>query len=72
MPSQIIKSITHDSLIADKDDVTVLCDGCDAAWHLFCLDPPLSEVPEGDWYCPKCDKKGTEMEDSIGAREAIQ
>ena len=38
----------------------MLCDGCDAAWHTFCLDPPLPQVPEGDWYCPTCNKKGTE------------
>ena len=34
----------------------LLCDGpgCDAAYHLFCLRPPLSTVPAGEWLCPKC------------------
>lgn len=25
---------------------------CDAGYHLTCLDPPLTSVPEGLWYCP--------------------
>lgn len=32
----------------------LLCDGCDAAWHTFCLSPPLADVPEGDWFCRPC------------------
>lgn len=27
---------------------------CDAPWHLECLKPPLSAVPEGEWFCPQC------------------
>lgn len=25
----------------------LLCDKCDAEYHIYCLDPPLEEVPEG-------------------------
>jgi hypothetical protein len=32
----------------------LLCDGCGAGSHLECLSPPLSEVPDGDWYCGQC------------------
>ncbi|XP_068091119.1 E3 ubiquitin-protein ligase UHRF1-like [Hyperolius riggenbachi] len=32
----------------------LLCDECDMAFHLYCLDPPLSAPPEEDWYCPEC------------------
>ena len=32
----------------------VLCDACDAGWHLRCMAPPLAAVPEGDWFCPAC------------------
>jgi hypothetical protein len=32
----------------------LLCDGCGTGWHTFCLRPPLSTVPEGDWLCPGC------------------
>ena len=33
----------------------ILCDGCDAPYHLHCLVPKLDEVPSGDWYCPVCE-----------------
>lgn len=35
----------------------LLCDGCDDAFHTYCLVPPLSEVPKGDWRCPLCVKQ---------------
>lgn len=35
-------------------DRILLCDGCDREFHLYCLNPPLEQVPEGDWYCPDC------------------
>jgi len=39
----------------DTED-TLLCDGCDAEYHTYCLDPPLSSMPKDDdeWYCPAC------------------
>lgn len=30
------------------------CESCPAVFHLECLDPPLSEVPQGEWNCPVC------------------
>jgi hypothetical protein len=39
---------------ADREDEMVLCDMCDAGWHLDCLSPALSAVPDGDWLCPEC------------------
>lgn len=38
----------------DREDQLLLCDSCDAAYHTFCLDPVIVEIPEGDWYCPPC------------------
>ena len=34
----------------------LLCDGegCSRAFHQKCLSPPLDEVPEGEWLCPRC------------------
>ncbi|KAL0578257.1 hypothetical protein V5O48_003752 [Marasmius crinis-equi] len=36
----------------------VYCDGCPRAFHLWCLDPPMDSVDEGDsaWFCPGCAK----------------
>ena len=27
---------------------------CENPYHLHCLTPPLSAVPEGEWFCLKC------------------
>ncbi|XP_027718431.1 E3 ubiquitin-protein ligase UHRF2 isoform X1 [Vombatus ursinus] len=36
-------------------DEQLLCDECNMAYHIYCLNPPLSKVPEDDdWYCPSC------------------
>ncbi|KAL1447652.1 hypothetical protein MTO96_028454 [Rhipicephalus appendiculatus] len=35
----------------------LLCDGCDRGHHLYCLKPPLEEIPKGDWYCISCRPK---------------
>ena len=32
----------------------LLCEGCNAEYHIYCCTPPLEAVPEDDWYCPKC------------------
>ena len=37
----------------NADDL-LLCDGCDCLFHIQCLDPPLKRIPEGDWFCDKC------------------
>ncbi|CAK5279402.1 unnamed protein product [Mycena citricolor] len=34
----------------------VYCDGCPRAFHLWCLNPPMQNIDEGDshWFCPAC------------------
>ncbi|KAF7304633.1 Histone deacetylase associated PHD protein-2 [Mycena kentingensis (nom. inval.)] len=34
----------------------VYCDGCPRAFHLWCLNPPLEHIDDGDsrWFCPAC------------------
>jgi hypothetical protein len=38
----------------EREDVLLLCDGCSEAIHVFCLSPPLEQVPQHDWLCPAC------------------
>ncbi|KAK4260587.1 hypothetical protein QN277_003682 [Acacia crassicarpa] len=35
-------------------DVMLLCDRCDKGWHIYCLSPPLKQIPRGNWYCFNC------------------
>ena len=42
---------------ADRPESILLCDSCDAGWHLTCLRPALMVIPEGDWFCPACNHK---------------
>ncbi|KAJ5194674.1 uncharacterized protein N7498_008112 [Penicillium cinerascens] len=38
---------------ADNEDVLLLCDGCDAPSHQYCVG--LDEIPPGSWYCAQCE-----------------
>uniref|UniRef100_A0A8C2C0P1 PHD and ring finger domains 1 n=1 Tax=Cyprinus carpio TaxID=7962 RepID=A0A8C2C0P1_CYPCA len=38
----------------DREDRLLLCDGCDAGYHMECLTPPLDAVPVEEWFCPEC------------------
>ena len=29
--------------------------------HMYCLDPPLEEIPDDDWYCPLCKNDESEI-----------
>lgn len=30
------------------------CDLCPSAYHIKCLNPPLAQIPDGEWQCPRC------------------
>jgi histone demethylase JARID1 len=35
-------------------DGMLLCDSCNGGYHYYCLNPPLKQIPESDWFCHKC------------------
>uniref|UniRef100_A0A8C7W9G1 E3 ubiquitin-protein ligase UHRF n=1 Tax=Oncorhynchus mykiss TaxID=8022 RepID=A0A8C7W9G1_ONCMY len=40
----------------------LLCDECNMAFHIYCLNPPLSTIPDDeDWYCPTCKNDTSEV-----------
>jgi len=38
---------------AGDDDLLLLCDRCDSAYHTYCVGLGRA-IPEGDWYCQGC------------------
>ncbi|KAL6184891.1 hypothetical protein ACLB2K_046290 [Fragaria x ananassa] len=44
----------------DRGEVMLICGnesgsvGCGIGTHIDCCSPPLEDIPEGDWFCPKC------------------
>lgn len=49
--------ITVDSdycAVCEDGGELICCDACMRAFHVVCLNPPLLDLPEGDWFCPSC------------------
>ncbi|KAL1506450.1 hypothetical protein ABEB36_005815 [Hypothenemus hampei] len=53
----------------ENEDRLLLCDGCDLGFHLYCLTPPLDEVPVDSWYCNECGPRA--VSDSIDFEEVV-
>uniref|UniRef100_A0A672KS55 Lysine-specific demethylase 5A n=1 Tax=Sinocyclocheilus grahami TaxID=75366 RepID=A0A672KS55_SINGR len=56
----------------DEEDRLLLCDGCDDSYHIFCLIPPLQDVPKGDWRCPKCVAECSKPREAFGFEQAVR
>jgi hypothetical protein len=40
---------------AEDHNYLLVCDHCHLkCCHIFCLDPPLEYIPEGEWFCDYC------------------
>ncbi|XP_017362368.1 E3 ubiquitin-protein ligase UHRF2 isoform X2 [Cebus imitator] len=45
-----------------EPNMQLLCDECNVAYHIYCLNPPLDKVPEEEyWYCPSCKTDSSEV-----------
>ena len=42
---------------ADDADNMLLCDKCNRGYHLKCVVPAMPSIPEGEWFCQKCEAK---------------
>ncbi|EDV19903.1 uncharacterized protein TRIADDRAFT_61645 [Trichoplax adhaerens] len=49
--------------VCNKGGELLICDTCNSVYHLRCLDPPLSSIPDGMWMCPDCHAKGDNISD---------
>nr|GEV17353.1 BRCT domain-containing protein [Tanacetum cinerariifolium] len=51
----------------DRGEEMLLCGdeggsiGCGLGTHIDCCDPPLEDIPDDDWFCPKCTKAMNSM-----------
>jgi hypothetical protein len=45
----------------------IICDSCNVGCHLHCFNPPLLEVPEGEWHCWNCGGIHVPNQDPVGA-----
>ncbi|XP_030017008.1 autoimmune regulator [Sphaeramia orbicularis] len=55
---ETVKGMIHyndDECAVCKDGGELICcDGCPRAFHLTCLNPPLTSIPSGSWQCEGC------------------
>uniref|UniRef100_A0A8C5CY58 [histone H3]-trimethyl-L-lysine(4) demethylase n=1 Tax=Gadus morhua TaxID=8049 RepID=A0A8C5CY58_GADMO len=56
----------------DDDEKLLLCDGCEDNYHTFCLLPPLTEPPKGNWRCPKCVAECKRPNEAFGFEQATR
>ncbi|KAM3396817.1 lysine-specific demethylase 5A [Capsicum galapagoense] len=54
-----VKEEAHDQICEQcksglHGEVMLLCDRCNKGWHMYCLSPPLQQIPPGNWYCLQC------------------
>ena len=43
----------HCNKVEDRENI-VVCESCELGFHKYCLDPPLTTLPDYDWHCAKC------------------
>eukprot|EP01105_Mastigella_eilhardi_P024512 TRINITY_DN6403_c0_g1_i1.p1 TRINITY_DN6403_c0_g1~~TRINITY_DN6403_c0_g1_i1.p1 ORF type:complete len:857 (-),score=199.21 TRINITY_DN6403_c0_g1_i1:38-2494(-) len=59
---QSVYQTTCEVCKAGSDDAKMLlCDNCSKGYHIYCLNPPLTAIPEGTWLCREC-LKGQDAE----------
>ncbi|XP_059631732.1 PHD finger protein EHD3-like [Cornus florida] len=72
-PSWYCPSCLCGACLTDRDDdKIVLCDGCDLAYHIYCLQPPRASIPDGSWFCRKCDAEIRRIRKAKRTYENIQ
>jgi hypothetical protein len=73
-PAETVCEVCNSPTSTQQNSI-LLCDYCDAGWHMQCLEPALTAVPDGDWLCPRCVSEGVtaaQLQSAIAQRETQQ
>jgi len=62
--------VCQECLSPYMESTMLMCDACWTGWHMECLRPPLHEVPEGLWCCPRCTQEGVTPDNLGDAQQA--
>ena len=41
--------------IVEEPERMLICNGCQKGFHSDCLEPPVKNIPVGQWFCDLCD-----------------
>lgn len=47
------------------------CDNCPSVFHLYCVDPPMSQIPNNEWICHICKAMNIEEIETVTVRKEI-
>ena len=50
----------------------MLCDECNRGFHIFCLVPPLLEIPKEAWFCDDCKRHSLEEKNDEDEEESLR
>ncbi|VDD80535.1 unnamed protein product [Mesocestoides corti] len=65
-PSDVEDTTACEICHSQEDEAyLLLCDSCDKGYHTYCLPNPLSEIPDGDWFCPVCESELEHAEQEV-------
>ncbi len=59
----------------DEGGSLINCDRCPASFHLLCHEPPLDEIPKGDFICNRCKYSLTKTDGQLasgGAKNGLK
>lgn len=46
--------VTAVIVVRGKLFLNCICHDYSSGFHIFCLDPPLTSIPKGEWFCHMC------------------
>ncbi|XP_035549311.1 uncharacterized protein LOC109014047 isoform X2 [Juglans regia] len=67
-------SCSRSCKICGHTDTTLnmlICDNCEDAFHVSCLNPRMKKIPDDEWFCYSCLKKKCKIPMETGTRRSL-